>query len=136
MKLEPGDLLKLADKLNATNELLEKQGDIEVLLKKFSDMEDYLKRFTSLAELTKYFKEIEEKAFFCKTFFPTNEATKYLKISKWTLLEAVKRHEIPYYTPPGKSYYFAKDDLDKWVMKFKVPSIAQTETREIIRKQR
>lgn len=134
MKLEPGDLLKLADKLNATKELLERHGDVDALLKKFTDLEDYLSRFTSLAELTEYFKDIEEKAFFCRTFFPTNEATKYLKISKWTLLEAVKRHEIPYYTPPGKSYYFAKEDLDKWVMKFKVPSATQIETKMLMSK--
>ena len=60
----------------------------------------------------------------------TEEACKYLSLSKYTLREVVKRKEIPYYTPPGKGYYFLRAELDEWVMGFRVASSKETEEQD------
>jgi excisionase family DNA binding protein len=76
---------------------------------------------------------MEDMLYVCKEFLTTNEAVKYLSICKFTLLEAVRRREIPYYTPPSKTYYFAKADLDAWVNSYRVPT--QKEMDETLEKQ-
>lgn len=54
----------------------------------------------------------------------------YLSMSKFTLLEAAKRRELPYYTPPSKSYYFLREELDEWVNSFRVPSQKEIDEQE------
>ena len=112
MKLDSAELLKLAERLENVRDILEKQGNVDELLDKFATVEAYLARFSSLEELTAHLKQMEDKIYAAKTYLTTNEAIKYLSMSKWSLLEAAKRRELPYYIPPGKSYYFAKEDLD------------------------
>lgn len=127
MKKTPEDIIKLIEKASGIQDLLSREGEINTLLQKFSIVEEYLKRFNSLEELTEHLTAIEDKLFVCKTYLSTQEAVKYLSICRNTLLEATRRREIPYYTPPSKSFYFSKEDLDNWIKGFRVSTLKEAE---------
>ena len=61
----------------------------------------------------------------------TEEAGKYLAISKYTLREAVKQRALPFYTPPGKGYYFLKDDLDAWMESYRIDCVHDVGKEEV-----
>lgn len=133
MNLKTEQLLKVIEQASGIPEILNKKEELDEIIAKFTAVEEYLKRFGSLEELTEHFKSMEDMLYVCKEFLTTNEAVKYLSICKFTLLEAVRRREIPYYTPPSKTYYFAKADLDAWVNGYRVPT--QKEMDETLEKQ-
>lgn len=122
MEMSSEEIVKLIERVSGIPEILEKKEELSSLINKFEKVESYLSRFGSLEELTGHLQEIENKIFLCKTYLTTNEAAAYVSMSKFTLLEAAKRGEIPYYTPPSKSFYFTKEELDKWLHSFRVPS--------------
>jgi len=130
MEYSSKEILKLIERASGIPDILAKRGSIEELLDKFSAIEEYLGRFKSLEELTLHLKEMEDKIYLCKDYMTTEEACKYLSLSKYTLREVVKRKEIPYYTPPGKGYYFLRSELDEWVMGFRVASSKETEEQD------
>ena len=127
MNFKTEEILNLIERSSGIPDLLSRKEELEAIIRKFENVEEYLKRFNSLEELTDHFKMMEDKIYVCKTYLTTNEAVKYLSMSKFTILEAVKRHELPYYTPPSKCFYFAKEDLDNWVRSFRVPSRKEME---------
>lgn len=130
MEYSSKEILKLIERASGIPDILAKRESIEELLEKFSAIEEYLGRFKSLEELTLHLKEMEDKIYLCKGYMTTEEACKYLSLSKYTLREVVKRREIPYYTPPGKGYYFLREELDEWVMGFRVPSSREAEQQD------
>ena len=115
MELKTKEILRLIERASGIPDILQRKDELEDIVNKFAVVEMYVERFSSLEELTEALKEIEDKLYVCKTFLTTNEAMKYLSIGKFTLLEAAKRGELPHYSPPSKCFYFAKDDLDKWM---------------------
>lgn len=127
MEFSANEILKLIERASGIPDFLSKKQDIELLLGRFRSVEEYLGRFGSLEELTVYLKRMEDKMYMFKTFMNTDEACKYVNISKFSLREAVKRMELPVYTPPGKGYFFLKDDLDKWMEGFRIPSREERE---------
>ena len=122
MELSSEEIVRLIERVSGIPELLNKKGELEELIMKFKKVEEYLVRFESLEELTRHLKEIEDKIYLCKTYLTTNEASSYVAMSKFTLLEAAKRRDLPFYTPPSKCFYFTKEELDKWINGFRVPS--------------
>ena len=114
--------MKLIERVSDVPEILKKDGDLNEIIRKFRKVEEYLARFNNLEELTRHLREVEDKIYLCKTYLTTNEAAEYVAMSKFTLLEAAKRGDITFYTPPSKFYYFTKEDLDNWLSSFKIPS--------------
>jgi excisionase family DNA binding protein len=127
MEYSSKEILKLIERASGIPDILAKRETIEELLEKFTAVEEYLRRFQTLEELTLHLKEVEDKIYLCKEYLTTEEACKYLSLSKYTLREVVKRREIPFYTPPGKGYYFLRTELDEWVLGFRVPSASEAE---------
>ncbi|MBR5661222.1 MAG: helix-turn-helix domain-containing protein [Bacteroidales bacterium] len=127
MEFSANEILKLVERASGIPDFLSKKTDIEMLLGRFQSVEDYLARFGSLDELVTFYKRFEEKLYMLKTFLTTEEASKYVGVSVFTLREAVKRMELAVYTPPGKGYLFLRDDLDKWLGLFRNPSRAELE---------
>jgi excisionase family DNA binding protein len=123
MEFSAKEILCLIERASVIPDILRQKEEIEDLLVKFEDLEAYLKRFHSLDELLSHMRDLEDKVYMLKTYLTTEEAGKYLAISKYTLREAVKHRELPFYTPPGKGYYFQKDDLDAWMESFRVEGI-------------
>ena len=62
-----------------------------------------------------------------KTFLTTEEASKFVGVSIFTLREAVKKMQLPVYTPPGKGYLFFREDLETWLGRFRNPSREELE---------
>lgn len=130
MEFSSKEILKLIEQASGLPDILGKRGELTSLIFQFHEVEEYLKRFESLEELTRHLKEVEDRMYVCKSYLTTNEAMQYLSMSKFTLLEAVKRRELPYYTPPSKSYYFLREELDDWVSSFRVPSQKEIDEQE------
>ena len=127
MEFSSNEILKLIERVSGIPDFLSKKTDIEILLGKFQAIEEYLARFGSLEELTTFFKRIEEKLYMLKSFMTTEEASKFVGVSIVTMRQAVKRMELPVYTPPGKGYMFLREDLDEWMHTFRNPSRAELE---------
>ena len=127
MEFNAKEILRLIERASVIPDILRQKEEIENLIVKFEDIEMYLERFHSLDELLSHMRELEDSLYLFKTYFTTEEAGKYLSISKYTLREAVKRKALPYYTPPGKGYYFLKTDLDAWMETFRVQGIGDTD---------
>lgn len=127
MEFSSNEILKLIERASGIPDFLSKKTDIELLLGKFQSVEEYLARFGSLDELVTFFKRFEEKMFMLKTFLTTEEASKFVGVSIFTLREAVKKMQLPVYTPPGKGYLFFRDDLETWLGRFRNPSREELE---------
>ncbi len=133
MELNSEQIVKLIEQVSGIPELLKKEGELAEILEKFKKVEGYLSRFKNLEELTSHLMEIEDKIYLCKTYLTTNEAAAYVSMSKFTLLEAAKRGDITFFTPPSKFYYFTKEDLDNWLSGFRIP--CNKELKEQIEKE-
>jgi len=57
------------------------------------------------------------------------EAATYLNVSKSYLYKLTCFNKIPHYKPNGKKIYFAKSDLDKWILRNRVLSIDEINTK-------
>ena len=122
MEFNVKEILRLIERASVIPDILRQKEEVENLIVKFEDIEMYLERFHSLDELISHMRELEDSIYLFKTYFTTEEAAKYLSISKYTLREAVKSKALTYYTPPGKGYYFLKSDIDAWMESFRVKS--------------
>ena len=70
-------------------------------------MEDILKEIVA---------RVAESTTICtKPVLTSDEASKYLGISKSHLYKLTMRREIPYYKPMGKYCYFNREELERWV---------------------
>ena len=127
MEFTSQQIINLIERASGLSGIISKRESIEELLKKFSAVEEYMSRFHSLEELTLHLKEMEDMIYMCKEYMNMEEACKYLSMSKYTLREVVKKREIPYYTPPGRGYYFMKRELDEWVSGFRVASLKEVQ---------
>lgn len=58
-----------------------------------------------------------------KNFFSLEEAALYLSLAKSTLYKFTSLGKITYYKPNGKHILFQREDLDKWVLGGKIPSL-------------
>lgn len=131
MEFSAKEILCLIERASVIPDILRQKEEIEDLLVKFEDLEAYLKRFRSLDEMLSYMRELEDKVYMLKTYLTTEEAGKYLAISKYTLREAVKQRALPFYTPPGKGYYFLKDDLDAWMESYRIDCVHDVGKEEV-----
>lgn len=52
----------------------------------------------------------------------TQEAADYIGLKVSYLHKLMMKRVIPFYKPNGKLCFFDKDDLDKWLMRVRVPS--------------
>lgn len=57
------------------------------------------------------------------------EAATYLNVSKSYLYKLTCFNKIPYYKPNGKKIYFSKSDLDKWILRNRVLSMDEMNTK-------
>lgn len=57
------------------------------------------------------------------------EAATYLNVSKSYLYKLTCFNKIPHYKPNGKKIYFAKSDLDNWILRNRVKSKDELESK-------
>lgn len=63
---------------------------------------------------------------FCsKEVLTSDEAAKYMGISKSYLYKLTMRHEIPFYRPTGKMCYFNRTELEAWLQQNRCATAAE-----------
>ena len=73
------------------------------------------------AELKKVADMVTENTIFCtKKVLTSDEAAKYMGISKSYLYKLTMRQEIPYFRPMGKMCYFNRIELEQWLQRNRI----------------
>lgn len=65
--------------------------------------------------------------FTTKEVLTSDEAAKYLGISKSYLYKLTMSHKIPHYKPMGKMCYFNRMELEQWLQSNKVATTCEIE---------
>ena len=77
--------------------LSERLTALEAIIRKLEPVESFLERVT-------------------KKVFTFSEACMYIGVSESMLYKLTANKEIPHYKPRGKMIYFAKEELDEWLL--------------------
>ena len=92
---------------------------IESVLKKLEPVESLLERITLL----------ENTIFTTKRVFTFQEACMYIGVSESMLYKLTSSKEIPHFNPRGKMVYFAKEELDEWLLQNYEPTMNEAVRR-------
>ena len=79
---------------------------LESVLKKLEPVENILERMDLL----------EKSIYSTKQVFTFQDACMYIGVSDSMLYKLTANKEIPHYKPRGKMIYFAKEELDEWLL--------------------
>ena len=60
-----------------------------------------------------------------KEVLTSQEASRYMGISQSYLYKLTMRQEIPHYKPSGKICYFNRRELDEWMQKNRINTVAE-----------
>lgn len=93
--------------------LSERLTAIEAVLKKVEPVESLLERIALL----------ENTIYTTKRVFTFQEACMYIGVSESMLYKLTSGKEIPHYKPRGKMLYFAKEELDEWLLQNYEPTM-------------
>lgn len=66
---------------------------------------------------------LENTIFTTKRVFTFQEACMYIGVSESMLYKLTSSKEIPHYKPRGKMVYFAKEELDEWLLQRYEPTV-------------
>ena len=64
-----------------------------------------------------------------KEVLTSQEASQYMGISQSYLYKLTMRQEIPHYKPSGKICYFNRRELDEWMQKNRINTMAEAAQR-------
>lgn len=79
-------------------------------------------------ELEEVSKQVTENTIFCtKEILTSDEAAKYMGISRSYLYKLTMRQQVPHFKPMGKLCYFNRKELEQWLQSNRVPTINQLE---------
>ena len=93
--------------------LSERLATVESVLRKLEPVENLLQRLDLL----------ENSIYTTKKVFTFQEACMYIGVSESMLYKLTASKEIPHYKPRGKMVYFAKEELDEWLLQNCEPTI-------------
>ena len=96
---------------------------MEQLNERLTAVEDYLKKLGPAKGLLERIASLENNIYTTKNALTFKEACMYLGISESLLYKLTSTHDIPHYKPRGKLLYFAKEELDNWLLQNKVETI-------------
>ena len=72
-------------------------------------------------ELQQVVELVADKTIFCtKEVLTSDEAAKYMGISKSYLYKLTMKREIPHYKPMGKVVYFNRVELEEWIQRNRI----------------
>ena len=77
-------------------------------------MEDIVKRLQSIEAKLNMIKQST------KEVLTVNELTEYSGLSKSYLYKLTMRQDIPHYKPSGKTIYFNRKEIDKWLQQNRI----------------
>ena len=93
--------------------LSERLAAVESVLRKLEPVENLLQRLDLL----------ENSIYTTKKVITFQEACMYIGVSESMLYKLTASKEIPHYKPRGKMVYFAKEELDEWLLQNCEPTI-------------
>ena len=70
---------------------------------------------------------LENNIYTTKRVFTFQEACMYIGVSESLLYKLTANKEIPHYKPRGKMLYFAKEELDEWLLQNCEPTVDDAE---------
>ena len=74
--------------------------------------------------------QVTEKTIFCtKEVLTSDEAARYMGISKSYLYKLTMRRRIPHYKPMGKMCYFNRHELEAWLQSNRVSTEEELDRR-------
>lgn len=103
----------MQNRLTFMERLSERLTAIEAVLKKLEPIESLLERVALL----------ENTIYTTKRVFTFQEACMYIGVSESMLYKLTSGKEIPHYKPRGKMLYFAKEELDEWLLRNYEPTV-------------
>ena len=81
-------------------------------------------------ELTQITDLVTDNALFCtKEVLTSDEAARYMGISKSYLYKLTMRQQIPHYKPMGKMCYFNRAELENWLQNNRVTTDEEIKER-------
>lgn len=84
----------------------------------------------SKEELTKITDLVTDSTLFCsKEVLTSDEAARYMGISKSYLYKLTARKQIPHYKPMGKVCYFNRGELEAWLQSNRVATSTEISDR-------
>ena len=93
--------------------LSERLANVESAIGKLEPVENLLQRLDLL----------ENSIYTTKRVFTFQEACMYIGVSESMLYKLTASKEIPHYKPRGKMVYFAKEELDEWLLQNCEPTV-------------
>lgn len=103
----------MQNRMTFMERMSERLTAIESVLKKLEPIEGLLERISLL----------EKTIFSTKKVFTFQEACMYIGVSESMLYKLTAGKEIPHYKPRGKMIYFAKEELDEWLLQNYEPTV-------------
>ena len=83
-----------------------------------------IKTEMSKEELTQITDLVTDNTLFCtKEVLTSDEAARYMGISKSYLYKLTMRQKIPHYKPMGKMCYFNRAELENWLQNNRVATM-------------
>ena len=77
-------------------------------------------------DLQKVVEMVADKTIFCtKEVLTSDEAAKYMGISKSYLYKLTMKREIPHYKPMGKVVYFNRAELEEWLQNNRITTASE-----------
>lgn len=81
-------------------------------------------------ELKKVADLITANTIFCtKEVLTSDEAAKYMGVSKSYLYKLTMRQQIPHFKPMGKMCYFYRQELEQWLQNNRVSTATEIEQK-------
>ena len=96
----------MSNRLTFMERLSERLTALEAIIRKLEPVESFLERVELL----------EKNIYATKKVFTFSEACMYIGVSESMLYKLTANKEIPHYKPRGKMIYFAKEELDEWLL--------------------
>ena len=92
-------------------------------------MERMSGRLAAIESVLKKLEPVENTIFTTKRVFTFQEACMYIGVSESMLYKLTSSKEIPHYKPRGKMVYFAKEELDEWLLQNYEPTMNEAVRR-------
>lgn len=75
---------------------------------------------------------ITANTIFCtKEVLTSDEAAKYMGVSKSYLYKLTMKQQIPHFKPMGKMCYFNRQELEQWLQSNRIATAAEVEQRAV-----
>ena len=96
---------------------------MERLSERITAIESTLKKIDPIENLLNRISLLENSIYTTKRVFTFQEACMYIGVSESMLYKLTSAKEIPHYKPRGKMLYFAKEELDEWLLQNYEPTV-------------